>query len=260
MNPPPSTAETAEATAIQSSSHDHHLRVPCFCEENAWRVVYRHLHGQDAERNISDWDNYHVVFVSNENRCCPFFRQRAKPNDPEEYVCWDYHVIVIRSKKIVDNNQPTKNTTEVLDIDTWLPYPCPLQDYLDESFPHANNPRLDPQYLPLFRVISANNYLKYFYSDRMHMKKDGKWMSPPPEYKPIMNGLVFCRGNKKGRRDGSEHNNSNLDQYIDMSGDLNNHGSDANQEEQNSATDNDLEEKMGKVFTLAQLRDKFNCI
>ncbi|KAL7537532.1 hypothetical protein ACHAXR_007883, partial [Thalassiosira sp. AJA248-18] len=200
--------QTAEITAIQSSS-DHDLRVSCFCEENAWRLVYRHLHGHDCEIN-KEWDDYHVVFVSNERRCCPFFRQRARLDNPEDYVCWDYHVIVIRSK--IDEQTKTVTKTEVLDIDTWLAYPCPLGEYLDGSFPHVDNPGLDAQYLPFFRVVTARNYLKYFYSDRMHMFKNGKWSSPPPEYRPIMNGLPFSVGSNEINA------KSNLDMYINMSG------------------------------------------
>ncbi len=37
-----------------------------------------------------------------------------------------------------------------------------------------------------FRVIPAKVYLDKFYSDRKHMFKNGKWLSPPPEYECIM--------------------------------------------------------------------------
>mmetsp|Transcript_26721 Transcript_26721/g.42194 ORF Transcript_26721/g.42194 Transcript_26721/m.42194 type:complete len:151 (-) Transcript_26721:1-453(-) len=120
-NSPPLTAET---TAIRSSS-DRNLRVPCYCEENSWRIAHRHLHNNSTTdddnsngssstarhntnkinnnnnlNNAEQWDEYNVVFVSNALRCCPFFRQRATPRDePREYVCWDYHVFVIRSSR-----------------------------------------------------------------------------------------------------------------------------------------------------------------
>ncbi|KAL9185538.1 hypothetical protein ACHAXT_003315 [Thalassiosira profunda] len=203
---------TAEATALRCPS-DRDLRVPCYCEENAWRLAHRHLHGPDAASNRSEYV-YRVVFVSNERRCCPFFRQRARPDDPSEYVCWDYHVFVIRSQMEGAN---ASIDTEVLDMDTWLPYPCPLDDYLDGSFPHTNNLQLDAQYLPLFRVIPAECYLKYFYSDRMHMFKDGKWQSPPPAYAPIMNGMSLAGdAENHGTKDGAL--NSNLEMYINMTG------------------------------------------
>ena len=111
-----SNSPTAETTAVQSLS-DRDLRVPCYCEENAWRVAYLHLCGPDSMRNNTEWDDYHVVFVSNEGRCCPFYRQRALPNNPREYVCWDYHVFVIRSrvdeqkKKTIKRNRNGKKNS-----------------------------------------------------------------------------------------------------------------------------------------------------
>eukprot|EP00986_Skeletonema_menzelii_P015966 scaffold13175_cov163-Skeletonema_menzelii.AAC.1 len=204
----PSTS--AESTALKSPSDDD-LRVACYCEENAWRVVYRHLNGCCDNRH---W-KYYIVFISNNHRACPMFMQRAIPIDaPTEYVCWDYHVIVMRSTVQSNDNRPI--VSEVLDIDTWItPYPTPLSQYLDESFPHASDPNFNEQYLPLFNVVKADEFIRDFYSDRMHMYKDGKWNSPPPTYSPIMNGL------KIDSNDGQERNEltgSNLDSYISMSG------------------------------------------
>ena len=201
--------DTAEATAINPSlTSDHDLRVSCYCEENAWRVVYRHLHhlsyysektnnyyydDDDVANNNNNNNNnnkkyaYYVVFISNEQRCVPFFRQRAKPETfPSEYVCWDYHVIVLRTTTKEDHDGCC-TLSEILDIDTWLkPCPCPIDEYINGSFPYANNNNNDcnnnPQYLPCFRVIPAEEYLKYFYSDRHHMYKDGEWLAPPPTY------------------------------------------------------------------------------
>ena len=246
---------TAETTAIQITP-DHSLRVSCYCEENAWRVVYSHLHdiqrsksnSQESNSNSrQEWNNddYYVVFVSNEQRCCPFFQQRACAK-PDDYVCWDYHVIIFRSKKTTTNHDEqiqhqqqssaTSTKTEVLDIDTWLPYPCPIQQYLDESFPHTHNPNLDPKYLPSFRVISAASYLKYFYSDRSHMFKNGKWLAEPPEYEPIMNGLSLD--------DDSGGRKSNLDDYINLQSD--------------GEVQSESKNRMGTVFSLEQLRERFD--
>jgi hypothetical protein len=114
------------------------------------------------------------------------FKQRALPeDDPNEYVCWDYHVIVMRTQQ--NSTTATATTTQILDIDTWIrPYPTPLSQYLDESFPHAPDPTFNKQYLPLFHVIQAEDFIREFYSDRSHMFKNGKWSSPPPDYPPIM--------------------------------------------------------------------------
>jgi len=212
---------SAESTALQSPS-DHDLRVPCYCEENAWRVAYRHLNTGTTTSSSSSGDNnvdwkYFIVFISNNRKCCPMFMQRALPkDDPTDYVCWDYHVIVMRSTVQNNNDETTIVVSEVLDIDTWItPYPTPLSKYLVESFPHAADPNFNKQYLPLFNVVRAEDFIKDFYSDRMHMFKDGKWNSPPPEYPPIMNGLKMD-DNDSEERDGLT--GSNLDSYISMSG------------------------------------------
>ena len=145
---------SAETTSLQCSN-DHDLRVPCYCEENAWRLVYRHLHSQETSTMCHNKWTYFVVFISNTRRCCPMFMQRALPNSPKKYVCWDYHVIVLRSScSDSDDVDCTKRTAEVLDVDTWLtPYPCPLEAYLDGTFPHARNNRIDGEYLPRFRQV-----------------------------------------------------------------------------------------------------------
>lgn len=214
----PSSSASAESTALQSPS-DHDLRVACYCEENAWRVAYRHLHTNEnnSSSDNRDW-KYYVVFLSNNPKACPMFKQRAIPkDDPTEYVCWDYHVIVMRSCSSTVNNKETSIImSEVIDIDTWItPYPTPLVQYLDESFPHAADPNFNTQYLPLFHVVRAEEFIRDFYCDRMHMYKNGKWNSPPPNYPAIMNGL------KRDGYDGPERNESsgsNLDDYISMSG------------------------------------------
>ena len=206
---------TAESTALQCSS-DHDIRSPYYCEENVWRIVYRHLHLNLVKDKSSSWQ-YNVVFISNKLRCCPMYMQRAAPNHPGEYVCWDYHVIVVRTRIVppssTDDSAPK---SEVLDIDTWLtPYPCPFEDYIHNTFPYASSRDVKEQYLPLFRVIDATEYLKHFYSDRSHMFKDGKWSALPPNYKPIMNGLqITSEGNQE-----KVESLSNLEYYISMADD-----------------------------------------
>jgi len=241
---------SAEETAIKCSN-DHDLRVSCYCEENAWRLVHRCLFHSDPPKG-NEWD-YHVIFISNEDRCCPMFMQRARPKDPREYVCWDYHVIVLRTRKIgvekIDRGNGTNYaTSEILDIDTWLtPYPCPLEKYLNGTFPHVDD-ELDPKYSPCFRVVPAKDYLKYFYSDRMHMyeKTTGEWKSPPPSYKPIMNGLESITDQYQKLHEvetGKKGNNiSNLESYINMS-----------ERYQSSES----LRKYGLVMTIGQLRAKY---
>ena len=262
--------DTAESTAIHSASSDHDLRVPCYCEENAWRLVHRHLHGGNP--SLQESYEYYVVFVSNESRCIPFFRQRATPDRLGEYVCWDYHVIVIRTltmKNLDSKTSPScKKTTktEVLDMDSWLPYPCPIDIYLDESFSLcAMNKKHYLEYQPLFRVIPARQYLTYFYSDRMHMFKDGKWLSSPPKYQPIMNGLTYAKTN---RNETTNHGNvSNLEMYIDMSQSSSSEAREGGDEwgtndiiTGNERNDDTINGRMGTVFTLDEFRSRFSTL
>lgn len=229
---------SAESTALQSSS-DHDLRVPCYCEENAWRLAYRHINTHNGNGDEIDW-KYYVVFISNKHRCCPMFMQRASPKDnPTDYVCWDYHVIVMRStlssslQKQHGETATAAISTQILDIDTWItPYPTPLAQYLNKTFPHALDPKFNKEYLPLFKVTRATDFIRDFYSDRMHMFKNGKWNSPPPDYPLIMNGLkIIIDSNDENKASSG----SNLESYIGIS----------------SASD----EKMC-VFTLAQMYER----
>ncbi len=147
------TTASAETTALECPT-EHDLRVPCYCEENAWRLAYRHLNSGAANASANNKWDYYVVFISNRRQCCPMFMQRALPNNPNEYVCWDYHVIVVRSRVVSDTSSRDKacKISEVLDVDTWLtPYPCPLDVYLNGTFPHVKNSKVDKEYLPLFR-------------------------------------------------------------------------------------------------------------
>ena len=269
---------SAETTALQSA-FDHDLRIPCYCEENAWRLVYRHLNlvgssssatataaADDATKVHVDCSTYeyYVVFISNEARCCPFFHQRAKPvHFRDECVCWDYHVIVIRTSNSrtmnCNINNPSssagnttasscKMMTEVLDVDSWMPYPCPIKLYLDETFRPDTLKMTTTMYHPQFRVIPAHQYLKYFYSDRMHMFQNGKWVARPPEYPPIMNGLIYANEKKTGCTKEKNENVSNLQQYIDMTS------------APSSADGETTDERMGTVLTHDEFRARFSSI
>jgi hypothetical protein len=180
--------------------------------------------------------------------------QRAARSE-DGYVCWDYHVIVIREAVGVTSSSSSysSSSTEVLDVDTRLPYPCPLDVYLGGSFPRAmRSDRGDPsssRYRPYFRVVPADLFLKYFYSDRMHMFKDGRWSSPPPDYEPIMNGLTFAEDDDR-RRNNFSDGLSNLHMYINMSED----GSESSAGQDNV---DEFEERYGKVYSLEQFLARF---
>ena len=201
MSNPMSTSSTttmtlcaAAQTAIDAPS-DRSLRVPCFCEENIWRLAYRHLYGGGSSSNsgtdISSSSSssspsscWYVVFVSNPIGCVPMMQQLAAVtssglNDTQKNqpVFWDYHVILVerrRSRRVAANNNATtaEVTTEehrtssswttkpisspsfssyVWDIDSLLPCPCPIEEYLESSF--SNHTNWPSKYRPLFRYV-----------------------------------------------------------------------------------------------------------
>ena len=188
------SSSSASITAL-SASADSELRVPCFCEENVWRLAYRKLHSAASAGNSQAASSkYFAVFISNPSKCVCFFHQLANPN-PLTPVFWDYHVLLFEQQQ---QRQSANHTTLVWDIDSYLPYPCPLADYLDNAFPAlpTNQERDDgglvahelEQIAPCFRVVPAETFLTHFSCDRSHMwdatKK--KWRAPPPTYPAIL--------------------------------------------------------------------------
>lgn len=125
--------KSAAETALQARS-DNALRSPCYCEENVWRLAHRKLHSSDKNRH------YYAVFVSNPEKCVPMFYQLAVTN-PRKACFWDYHVILI--------SKGGEEGTLVHDIDSHLPYPCPLSEYVQSSFPDIDT--CPEEYVPMFR-------------------------------------------------------------------------------------------------------------
>ncbi len=154
-------------------------------------------------------------------------------DNPQKPCFWDYHVVLIQALKEV---KKAKSVIEakVLDMDSHLPFPCTLEEYLNESFNMKFSDKDDEDmYAPLFRLIRAETYIQHFYSDRMHMKKeDGTWLAEPPSYDCIT--VANMKKNKKGFL-------SNLDDYIAMK-----KGRDAS--------------KLGEIYTLQELQSKFGLL
>mmetsp|Transcript_6079 Transcript_6079/g.7857 ORF Transcript_6079/g.7857 Transcript_6079/m.7857 type:complete len:219 (-) Transcript_6079:925-1581(-) len=169
----------AEETALAAPS-DLHLRVPYYCEENIWRLAYRKKHECPGDR-------FWVVFISNSIKNIPMFEQKAS-SDPSTSVCWDYHVILLTVR-----SEELGGAVLVFDIDSNLPYPCPLSGYIQRSFPYE----WPLPFSPLFRVVEADLYLQHFSSDRMHMynQEKGTWNAAPPDYSPIQSGQASSASN-----------------------------------------------------------------
>ncbi|XP_068081659.1 protein N-terminal glutamine amidohydrolase-like [Anabrus simplex] len=157
---------------------------PAYCEENVWKLC------QDiSTRHSGELQHCYVVFVSNDSRTVPLWRQKAGKEE-EKLVIWDYHELFLYTPD---------DRCLVYDLDSELPYPTYLHKYVTETF--RTDHILKPEYFRYFRVISASLFLQHFASDRRHMKRsDGSWIKPPPDYPPIT----------------SAANPHNLDDFINM--------------------------------------------
>jgi hypothetical protein len=233
------------------------LYTKCYCEENVY-ILAAHLDSICRQRNTNErswrW-SVDVCVVSNANTTVALWQQRAS-NAPEtgNLVIWDYHVFCIvtcSSAAEDDNSRPSRSdaitggwtresevatrTSWVYDLDTTLPVPHPLTSYLTKTF-RADRPHtVSAGFRPLFRVVTATDFLAHFASDRSHMilqrsREDiemehamrasvgflfepasPQYTSPPPRW-PLIRGPL------------SETSNNLFDVYVEM---------DARQVEQN---------------------------
>jgi len=135
-----------------------------YCEENVWKLL-EHPAPKNTTRS--------AVFVTNGQRACPLFHQRAS-DAPDEPVVWDYHVVLL-----VEGAR-----AQIWDLDTTLEFPCDAERWLCETFPLAG--ALDPALEPRFRVVPEALFLARFASDRSHMRDEhGHWQASPPPWPTI---------------------------------------------------------------------------
>ena len=150
---------------------------PYYCEENIWHLC--------QEKDFQNVDRK-VVLISNLRRQCALWNQRARMGLGEP-VLWDYHVIMLFES----------NGWQVFDLDTLLETPTPAEKYIECTFGDDRTPE---DFLPMFRVMDADEFVRVFSSDRSHMlTADGRWQVEPPSWPAIV-------------RDGK----SNLMELIDM--------------------------------------------
>ncbi len=138
------------------------LYQPFYCEENVWRLL------QDLDYGArSAW----AVFVAGPIGQVWMTGQRA--SEPGTVISWDYHVVAMV--------RAANEEAWVLDLDSRLPFPTPLFDYVRGSFPDAAPLGARPR----FRPVSAPRYVRDFKSDRRHMRRDdGSFVRPPPPWDP----------------------------------------------------------------------------
>jgi hypothetical protein len=154
-----------------------YLYSPYYCEENVWHLC--------QQPDFKAYDRK-VALISNDRRSCALWHQRARTG-PDQPILWDYHVVLLfRSED-----------WQVYDLDTLLETPTPIAQYIKQTFKQGPVPE---PYLPVFRIIDADEFVSIFSSDRSHMlTADGKWQVPPPPWPAIV-----------------RNNQSNLMELIDM--------------------------------------------
>lgn len=141
----------------------------CYCEENVWKLCEF-----VREEGTASLEELLVVFISNENRMVPLWKQKSGRGD--QPVIWDYHVVLL--------HVCLQSDSLVYDLDSELPFPCSLQLYAAQAL--RSDRTIQPAYHRKLRVIPAQSFLLNFASDRSHMKNpDGSWKMPPPLYPPI---------------------------------------------------------------------------
>lgn len=139
----------------------------CYCEENIYKLceIIQSKCNKSSDRSIQT-DNVYVVFLS----CAiaddgfPLWYQKAsndKSHDNFGVVVWDYHVILLYD-------------TLVYDIDSVLPYPCSLSEYVTKAIrpemePFDAKAMLTSSHKRRLKVVKLKDYLLYFSSDRSHM-------------------------------------------------------------------------------------------
>lgn len=133
-----------------------------YCEENIWLLAQQ-----------PEFANSHVIVIAAQAECFPILCQRAAAA-PDQILLWDYHVVLMWQHDA---------HYYLVDFDTTLAFCTPLADYFEHSF--WDEARLNPEYVPRFRVLTAQEYVRQLRSDRRHMQTDNGWLAPPPPWPPI---------------------------------------------------------------------------
>lgn len=144
---------------------------PYYCEENIWHLCQHSLYLRGE-----------VIFIASFGDSFPMLCQQGGEH-PSQPIFWDYHVVLLRDGCIHDFN-------------TRLPFSTPIMEYFEQSF--IDESLLAPLQIPMFRVLSAEDYVELFLSDRRHMRTADGWNAPPPDW-PLISETT-----------------SNLRRFIDM--------------------------------------------
>uniref|UniRef100_A0A6N2K961 Protein N-terminal glutamine amidohydrolase n=1 Tax=Salix viminalis TaxID=40686 RepID=A0A6N2K961_SALVM len=148
---------------------------PLYCEENVYFLLKKL-----CKDGVADADGSHCGI-----------KRLVQTRDG--IILWDYHAICIQRKREGGSHL-------VWDLDSSLPFPSPLASYVSETIRPSF--QLFSEYRRSFRIVHAPIFLRFFASDRRHMKDpDGNWTAQPPAYEPIV------------AEDGTVHN---LNEYMEI--------------------------------------------
>ncbi|KAG0705014.1 N-terminal glutamine amidase-domain-containing protein [Suillus ampliporus] len=170
----------------------------CYCEENIYFLVHRFLEQAEVK---ATWD-ISAVFISNATKTVALWSQLKAPA-ANTAVIWDYHVVlVLRSRsgsqcRLLNTSPSIEEETWIYDFDSILEMPSRWEEYVEQTFPPDSD--IPPQYRSLFRVVSGEEYLCSFASDRSHMLSSTagtlpEYISPPPPYPIICGPLAAAHG------------------------------------------------------------------
>ncbi|XP_065857246.1 protein N-terminal glutamine amidohydrolase isoform X1 [Euphorbia lathyris] len=183
-----SSESEVQVSESEISQFDH---TPYYCEENVYFLCKKLC--ESGVSDAKDTDLF-VAFISNEKKQVPLWHQKASTR-ADGIILWDYHVICIQKTR------GNGSQHMVWDLDSSLPFPSPLELYMSETIRPSF--QLFADYQRFFRIVHAPIFLRYFASDRRHMKDSaGNWIAQPPAYEPIV------------AEDGIVHN---LNEYMEIS-------------------------------------------
>ena len=188
----------------------------CYCEENIYKLMetFRNFAASSSSSSIpsscpsknlpgnfqNNFNNFKVLFLSNQNQTFPIWYQRAGQTGPNGvgFCCWDYHVIAIdiEEKLIYDLDSTLKvEESSQSSLSGALPsenhenptFPLKIETYFKHLLQSDTN--FAPQFHQKIHLIDADFYLKNFASDRSHMinEKTGQYNATPPDYDCIVN-------------------------------------------------------------------------
>ncbi|CAF4144877.1 unnamed protein product, partial [Adineta steineri] len=117
---------------------DECIYTSCYCEENIWKLCESW-----KQNDPNHLDNICAVFISNERRQIPIWKQKSEHNDYP--VTWDYHVILV---------DKSVSPTIIYDFDSTLPFPVSAVDYLQSAVRNEINlPRKFHRYILILHCI-----------------------------------------------------------------------------------------------------------